>query len=89
MTSNMWMADGGSVTLAAGVNVVAWIAQFYGHGVHEGRAPALLDNLFHVRIPNENLARPKQDTYDTIKWGNIRVVWVFICIPRRFLYFRT
>ena len=24
---------------------VAWIAQFVGHGVFEGRAPALLDNL--------------------------------------------
>ncbi|CAN0337616.1 unnamed protein product [Laminaria digitata] len=48
MTSNMWMADGGSVMLAAGVNVGAWISQFYGHGVHEGRAPALLDNLFHA-----------------------------------------
>ncbi len=25
--------------------VAAWIAQFVGHGVFEGRAPALLDNL--------------------------------------------
>lgn len=33
---------------AIGVHIVAWIAQFYGHGVHEGRAPALLDNLFQV-----------------------------------------
>eukprot|EP00904_Undaria_pinnatifida_P011059 jgi/Undpi1/7083/HiC_scaffold_22.g09557.m1 len=48
MTSNMWMADGGSAMLAGGVNVAAWIAQFYGHGVHEGRAPALLDNLFQA-----------------------------------------
>jgi len=30
---------------AAGINVVAWIAQFIGHGKYEGRAPALLDNL--------------------------------------------
>lgn len=30
---------------AIGVHVVAWIAQFIGHGVFEGRAPALLDNL--------------------------------------------
>lgn len=28
-----------------GVHVIAWIAQFVGHGVYEGRAPALLDNL--------------------------------------------
>ncbi|EAS33284.3 uncharacterized protein CIMG_04308 [Coccidioides immitis RS] len=27
------------------VQAVAWIAQFVGHGVFEGRAPALLDNL--------------------------------------------
>lgn len=35
---------------AIGVHIVAWIAQFYGHGVHEGRAPALLDNLFQVSL---------------------------------------
>ena len=27
------------------LHILAWIAQFYGHGVHEGRAPALVDNL--------------------------------------------
>ncbi|CEH13586.1 Predicted membrane protein [Ceraceosorus bombacis] len=26
-------------------SAIGWISQFYGHGVHEGRAPALLDNL--------------------------------------------
>jgi len=30
---------------AIAINVVAWIAQFVGHGKFEGRAPALLDNL--------------------------------------------
>lgn len=25
-----------------------WVAQFVGHGVFEGRAPALLDNLFQA-----------------------------------------
>jgi uncharacterized membrane protein YGL010W len=35
-TANWW---------AGGVNVVAWILQFIGHGKFEGRAPALLDNL--------------------------------------------
>jgi uncharacterized membrane protein YGL010W len=34
--------------IAIGLNVVGWIAQFYGHGVHEGRSPALLDNLFQA-----------------------------------------
>jgi 2-hydroxy fatty acid dioxygenase len=27
------------------MNVSCWIAQFYGHYAHEGRSPALLDNL--------------------------------------------
>lgn len=27
------------------VQVVSWIAQFLGHGLAEGRAPALLDNI--------------------------------------------
>lgn len=31
--------------IALGVHIFAWIVQFYGHGVHEGRAPALLDSL--------------------------------------------
>ena len=30
---------------ALGVHVSSWIAQFVGHGIFEGRAPALLDNL--------------------------------------------
>lgn len=30
---------------AFGVHVFSWVAQFIGHGVFEGRAPALLDNL--------------------------------------------
>lgn len=35
----------GNIMPALIVFVVSWILQFYGHGVHEGRAPALLDNL--------------------------------------------
>ena len=34
-------------------NVSDWIAQFAGHGFAEGRAPALLDNLFQVFSPTE------------------------------------
>jgi 2-hydroxy fatty acid dioxygenase len=30
---------------AIAIHIVSWIAQFIGHGVFEGRAPALLDNL--------------------------------------------
>jgi 2-hydroxy fatty acid dioxygenase len=33
---------------AIAINVVSWIAQFIGHGVFEGRAPALLDNLIQA-----------------------------------------
>jgi uncharacterized membrane protein YGL010W len=33
---------------AIGAHIFAWIAQFIGHGVFEGRAPALLDNLFQA-----------------------------------------
>lgn len=48
LTSNMWMAGGGSARVATAVHIMGWIAQFYGHAAHEGRAPALLDNLFQV-----------------------------------------
>lgn len=33
---------------AAGIHLGAWIIQFIGHGKFEGRAPALLDNLFQA-----------------------------------------
>lgn len=33
---------------ALGAHIFAWIAQFIGHGVFEGRAPALTDNLFQA-----------------------------------------
>lgn len=36
MTANYW---------ALGLHITSWVAQFIGHGVFEGRAPALLDNL--------------------------------------------
>lgn len=32
-------------TWAIALHVISWLAQFVGHGVFEGRAPALLDNL--------------------------------------------
>ncbi|KAH8102799.1 DUF962-domain-containing protein [Phellopilus nigrolimitatus] len=34
-----------NVQYAFVLHVASWLAQFYGHGVHEHRAPALLDNL--------------------------------------------
>jgi 2-hydroxy fatty acid dioxygenase len=33
---------------ALGINIASWIAQFIGHGVFEGRAPALFDNLYQA-----------------------------------------
>lgn len=38
-TANYW---------AIGIHIASWIAQFVGHGVFEGRAPALLDNLIQA-----------------------------------------
>jgi len=32
------------------VEILAWVAQFIGHGVFEGRAPALLDNLLQALV---------------------------------------
>jgi uncharacterized membrane protein YGL010W len=34
--------------LAAAVHALSWVLQFIGHGVFEGRKPALLDNVFQV-----------------------------------------
>ncbi|KAG4070618.1 hypothetical protein HA402_013538 [Bradysia odoriphaga] len=36
--------------IAAVVQVVCWVAQFVGHGVYEGRAPALFDNLVQAFV---------------------------------------
>jgi uncharacterized membrane protein YGL010W len=35
---------------AIAVQIISWIAQFVGHGVYEGRAPALLDNLVQALV---------------------------------------
>ncbi|KUJ08431.1 DUF962-domain-containing protein [Mollisia scopiformis] len=35
---------------AIAVFIVSWILQFVGHGVYEGRAPALLDNLLQALV---------------------------------------
>jgi len=39
-----------AVTGAVALHVAAWLAQFYGHGAHEGRSPALLDNLVQALV---------------------------------------
>lgn len=38
------------IQYAAIAHTMAWLAQFYGHGVHEKRAPALLDNLLQALV---------------------------------------
>lgn len=38
-------SPGPANTTAIGIFALSWGAQFVGHGVFEGRAPALLDNL--------------------------------------------
>lgn len=40
----------GFIKYTIGIHVMAWLAQFYGHGVHEKRAPALLDNLLQALV---------------------------------------
>lgn len=35
---------------AIAIEILAWILQFVGHGVFEGRAPALLDNLLQSLV---------------------------------------
>lgn len=51
-SSNLWLKHPAPFHLhnpirdAGIVHVVCWIAQFVGHGVFEGRAPALLNSLF-------------------------------------------
>lgn len=50
--ANYLMANYSSsaTTYGIAVNIVAWIAQFVGHGKFEGRAPALLDNLVQALV---------------------------------------
>lgn len=50
--AHAWMGNLGphAMTGAIVVHVMSWVAQFYGHGVHEGRSPALLDNLFQALV---------------------------------------
>lgn len=38
------------VQLAVTTHIVCWLAQFYGHAVHERRAPALLDNPMQALV---------------------------------------
>lgn len=48
-TAHSYRPDG--IRDAIIVQVVSWIAQFLGHGLAEGRAPALLDNIVGGEFP--------------------------------------
>lgn len=41
MTANYWFC---------GIHIASWLLQFVGHGIFEGRAPALLDNLVQALL---------------------------------------
>ena len=45
--ANDWAINSGmnAFYVALGIHILAWAAQFIGHGVFEGRKPALIDNL--------------------------------------------
>lgn len=51
LTATAYAQHPDSLKVAAGVNIFAWLAQFYGHGIHERRAPAVLDNLLGGESP--------------------------------------
>ena len=36
--------------IALVIHISGWFAQFYGHGIHEKRSPALKDNLFQALL---------------------------------------
>ena len=41
-------ADPNVWKIALAVHILSWIAQFYGHGVHEKRKPALFDRYYLI-----------------------------------------
>lgn len=47
-TAHAYRPDG--IRNAIIVQVVSWIAQFLGHGLVEGRAPAVFDNIIGGRF---------------------------------------
>jgi 2-hydroxy fatty acid dioxygenase len=50
MSNELKAADPEVWKVALVVHIGCWIAQFLGHGVFEGRSPALFDNLFQALI---------------------------------------
>jgi len=50
LSATAYASKPGSLGVATAIHVLCWLAQFYGHGVYEGRAPALLDNLLGALV---------------------------------------
>lgn len=44
------VSQGQFVQLAIALHIFSWFSQFYGHGFHEKRAPALSDNLLQALV---------------------------------------
>ena len=64
LTATAFSYRGDAIKIAAGLHAFSWVAQFFGHGVHEKRAPALLDNLIGgTFVASSSL--PFHSTYDT------------------------
>jgi uncharacterized membrane protein YGL010W len=67
------MFERGDIAKCAGAaNVASWIAQFMGHGLAEGRAPALFDNLFQVHPSSHPPLFPRKSQDCN---GSARYVW--------------
>ena len=48
--------------IALVVHAACWIAQFIGHGIYEGRSPALLDNIVGGNDPSRYARRDSTDS---------------------------
>jgi uncharacterized membrane protein YGL010W len=59
---------------ALGLHLTAWVAQFLGHGLREGRAPSLFNNIFQVFTPGRGL------TLVCVFSAIVCVVGSFICV---------
>ena len=63
--------------VAAVVHVFCWLAQFYGHGVHEGRAPALLDNLLGGKFLSP-VGDDAEVEYNCVSWVALVLAPLFV-----------
>ncbi|KAG5637627.1 hypothetical protein H0H81_003908 [Sphagnurus paluster] len=50
LTATAYSKGSGHITNAAILHAGSWVAQFLGHGLAEGRAPALFDNLIGATV---------------------------------------